>query len=71
MAQANYVPIAIRALITGASLTTSTKSVRSTCYAAAGHPALPILLIQTLCALLADVTSAHKRTVPAVSWRVA
>ena len=71
MAQAKHVPIPIRARIIGASLTTSTKSIRSACDATAGHPALPILLNQTLCALLADVISADRRTVAAVSWRLA
>jgi hypothetical protein len=71
MAQAKLVRIPIRARITGASLTTSTKSIRSTSDApAAGHAARRIGLDQTLCEVWAEATSAHKRGVPAVSRRV-
>lgn len=71
MAQAKHVPIPIRAGITGASLTTSTKSTRSTYEApAAGRAARRIAFNQTLCELLAEVTSTPKRADPAVSRRV-
>ena len=68
MAQAKHVPIPIRARITGASLTTSTKTYDAP---AARNAARRIGLNQTRCDLLADATSAHKRAVPVVSRRVA
>jgi len=71
MAQAKHVPIPIRARITGASLTTSTKSFRSTYDApAAGSAARRIGLDQTVCDLSAYATRTHKRAVTAVSRRV-
>ena len=72
MAKARRVPIPIRARITGAGLTTSTKYTRSAYDAtAAGNAAQRIGLNQTRCDLLADATGAHKRAAPAVSRRVA
>ena len=70
MAQAKHVRISIRAGITGASLTTSTKSIRSTYDApAARYPARSIPLNLPPPDLLADVTGAHRRTVTGVARR--
>ena len=72
MAQAKHVPIPIWAGITGASLTTSTKSIRSAYEVpAASYPARSLPLNLTPPDLLADVTGANQRTVTAVARRSA
>jgi hypothetical protein len=67
MAQAKYVPIPIQALITGASLTTSTKTIRSIyneLFARLSvHPARPIPLNH----LVSNVAGVHGPAVHAFS----
>jgi hypothetical protein len=70
MAQARRVPIPIWARITGASLTTSTKSIRSTYDApAAGHPGRSIPLELVVSGFVPDGDDAHERAVETVAWR--
>jgi len=71
MAQARRVPNPIRARITGASLTTSTKPFRSTYEtAAAGHPARSMPLNLIVSGFVPDGTGVNGRAVQAVAWRV-
>jgi hypothetical protein len=71
MAQARRVPIPIPAPITGASLTTSTKPVRSTGDEVSGrlavHPARPIPFNHILCDLVSNVGGGHEPAVHAFS----
>jgi hypothetical protein len=68
MAPAKHVPIPNRASITGARLTTSTNSIRSTYEVpVAGYPARPIRLDLIVSCLVPD--GAHKRAVQAVVRR--